>query len=79
MFEVALRALMRWTTLGRGLSATIVVLGPVVRITILALLLLVPLAKTRSWDAKGKAAEMRTNRGASALGSDDEEPEPDPS
>ena len=43
VFEVPLRAFMRWTKLGRGLSATIVVLGTAVGLTVLALILLVPL------------------------------------
>jgi len=43
VFEVPLRAFMRWTKLGRGLSATIVVLGTAVAVTVLALVLLVPL------------------------------------
>mgnify|MGYP001087095178 CR=1 FL=1 len=43
VFEVPVRAFMRWTKLGRGLSATIVVLGTAVGLTILALILLVPL------------------------------------
>jgi predicted PurR-regulated permease PerM len=43
VFEVPLRAFMRWTKRGRGLSATIVVLGSALAATILALLLLVPL------------------------------------
>jgi predicted PurR-regulated permease PerM len=43
VFEVPLRAFMRWTKLGRGLSATIVVLGTAVAVTVLALILLVPL------------------------------------
>ena len=43
VFEVPVRAFMRWTNLGRGLSATIVVLGSAVVVTCLALLLLVPL------------------------------------
>ena len=41
VFEVPLRAFMRWTKLGRGLSATIVVLGTAVGLTVLALILLV--------------------------------------
>ena len=44
VFEVPVRAFMRWTKLGRGLAATIVVLGTAVVVTVLALLLLVPLA-----------------------------------
>jgi predicted PurR-regulated permease PerM len=43
VFEVPLRAFMRWTKLGRGLSATIVVLGTAAAVTALALVLLVPL------------------------------------
>ena len=43
VFEIPLRAFMRWTKLGRGLSATIVVLGTTVAVTVLALVLLVPL------------------------------------
>lgn len=43
VFEVPLRAFMRWTKLGRGLSATIVVLGTAAAVTVLALVLLVPL------------------------------------
>jgi predicted PurR-regulated permease PerM len=43
VFEIPVRAFMRWTKRGRGLSATIVVLGAVVVATVLALLLLVPL------------------------------------
>ena len=35
VFEIPLRAFMRWTKLGRGLSATIVVLGTTVAVTIL--------------------------------------------
>ena len=44
IFEVPVRTFMRWTNLGRGLAATIVVLGTAVVVTVLALLLLVPLA-----------------------------------
>ena len=43
VFEIPLRAFMRWTKLGRGLSATIVVLGTTLAVTVLALVLLVPL------------------------------------
>ena len=43
VFEVPLRAFMRWTGRGRGLSATIVVLGTVAVVTTLMLVLLVPL------------------------------------
>ena len=43
VFEIPLRAFMRKTKLGRGLSATIVVLGTTVAVTVLALVLLVPL------------------------------------
>lgn len=43
VFEVPLRAFTRWTKLGRGLSATIVVLGTAAAVTALALVLLVPL------------------------------------
>src|SRR6185436_12485655 len=46
VFEVPLRAFMRWTKLGRGLSATIVVLGTAVGVTVLALILLVPLVSS---------------------------------
>jgi predicted PurR-regulated permease PerM len=44
VFELPVRALMRWTGLGRGAAATIVILGAVVVVTVGALLLLVPLA-----------------------------------
>ena len=44
VFEVPLRAFVRWTKLGRGLSATIVVLGTTAAVTALALVLLVTLA-----------------------------------
>jgi predicted PurR-regulated permease PerM len=43
VFEIPLRAFIRWTKWGRGISATIVVLGSTVVLTVLALLLLVPL------------------------------------
>jgi predicted PurR-regulated permease PerM len=43
VFEVPLRAFMRWTKRGRGLSATIVVLGTALAVTLLLLVLLVPL------------------------------------
>ena len=43
VFEIPVRAFMRWTTCGRGLSATIVVLGSAVGVALLALILLVPL------------------------------------
>jgi predicted PurR-regulated permease PerM len=43
VFEVPVRAFMRWTKLSRGLAATIVVLGTAVIVTIVALLFLVPL------------------------------------
>ena len=43
VFEVPLRTFVRWTGWGRGISATIVVLGSTVVVTVLALLLLVPL------------------------------------
>ncbi len=46
VFEVPLRAFVRWTKLGRGLSATIVVLGTAVAVTLLALVLLVPLVSS---------------------------------
>lgn len=46
VFEVPLRAFMRWTRLGRGLSATIVVLGTAAAVTVLALVLLVPLVSS---------------------------------
>jgi predicted PurR-regulated permease PerM len=42
VFEAPTRVLMRRTGLGRGLAATIVVLGATVALTVLALLLLVP-------------------------------------
>src|SRR5687768_7378266 len=43
VFEIPVRGFMRKTGRGRGLSATIVVLGSAVGVTILALILLVPL------------------------------------
>ena len=43
VFEIPVRAFMRWTGRGRGLSATIVVLGTTVAVVVLALILLVPL------------------------------------
>jgi len=43
VFEIPLRAFMRWTKWKRGISATILVLGSTVAVTLLALLLLVPL------------------------------------
>jgi len=43
VFEIPLRAFMRWTKWGRGISATIVVLGSAVGVALLGLLLLVPL------------------------------------
>ncbi|HET9243870.1 MAG TPA: AI-2E family transporter [Gaiella sp.] len=43
VFEIPVRAFMRWTGRGRGLSATIVVLGTAAGATVLALILLVPL------------------------------------
>lgn len=43
VFEIPLRAFVRWTKWGRGISATIVVLGSTVVVTLLGLLLLVPL------------------------------------
>ena len=43
VFEVPLRTFVRWTGWGRGISATIVVLGSTVVVTVLAVLLLVPL------------------------------------
>ena len=43
VFEVPVRAFMRWTKRGRGLSATIVVIGSAVGAAVLALILLVPL------------------------------------
>ena len=43
VFEIPVRAFMRWTGRGRGLSATIVVLGSTVAVVVLALILLVPL------------------------------------
>ena len=46
VFEVPLRMFMRWTKLGRGLSATIVVLGTAVAVTALALVLLVPIVSS---------------------------------
>jgi predicted PurR-regulated permease PerM len=45
VFEVPLRTFMRRTGLSRGKAATIVVLGTAVLVTVLALFLLVPLAK----------------------------------
>jgi predicted PurR-regulated permease PerM len=43
VFEIPLRAFMRWTKWGRGISATILVLGSALAVTLLGLLLLVPL------------------------------------
>jgi len=43
VFEIPLRAFVRWTKWKRGISATILVLGSTVVVTLLALLLLVPL------------------------------------
>jgi predicted PurR-regulated permease PerM len=43
VFEIPLRAFVRWTKWGRGISATILVLGSTVVVTLLGLLLLVPL------------------------------------
>jgi predicted PurR-regulated permease PerM len=43
VFELPVRAFSRRTKLGRGLSATIVVLGSAIAVTVLALLLVVPL------------------------------------
>jgi predicted PurR-regulated permease PerM len=45
VFEMPLRAFMRWTNLSRGLAATILVLGSAVAVTVLGLLLLVPLVE----------------------------------
>jgi predicted PurR-regulated permease PerM len=44
VFEVPVRTFMRWTHWKRGISSTIVVLGSAAAATVLALLLLVPLA-----------------------------------
>lgn len=46
VFEFPTRALQRRTNMGRGLAATVVVLGAVVVVTTLALLLLVPLVES---------------------------------
>ena len=46
VFEIPVRAFMRRTGRGRGLSATIVVLGSAAAATVLALILLVPLASS---------------------------------
>jgi predicted PurR-regulated permease PerM len=46
VFEVPVRTFMRWTGRGRGASATIVILGSAVVVTLLALVLLVPLASS---------------------------------
>ena len=46
VFEIPVRAFMRWTRRGRGLSATIVVLGSAVAVAVLALILLIPLASS---------------------------------
>jgi predicted PurR-regulated permease PerM len=43
VFEIPLRAFVRWTKWGRGISATIVVLGSAAALALLGLLLLVPL------------------------------------
>jgi predicted PurR-regulated permease PerM len=43
VFEIPLRAFMRWTKWKRGISATVLVLGSALAVTVLALLLLVPL------------------------------------
>ena len=43
VFEIPLRAFVRWTKWGRGISATIVVLGSAAGVAVLGLLLLVPL------------------------------------
>jgi len=43
VFEIPLRAFVRWTKWGRGISATIVVLGSAAAVTLLGLLLLVPM------------------------------------
>ena len=53
VFEIPVRAFMRRTGRGRGLSATVVVLGSALAVTLLALLLLVPLAASMRDFLKG--------------------------
>jgi putative heme transporter len=71
VFEMPLRAFMRWTGLSRGLAATIVVLGSAVAVTVLALLLLVPLVEsTRDFlhDLPDLVAELRESDELAWLG-----------
>jgi predicted PurR-regulated permease PerM len=71
VFEMPLRAFIRWTGLSRGLAATILVLGSAVAVTVLGLLLLVPLVEaTRNFlhDLPDLVAELRQSDELSWLG-----------
>jgi predicted PurR-regulated permease PerM len=71
VFEIPVRAFMRKTGRGRGLSATIVVLGSAVGATILALLLLVPLVgSVRDFlqDLPELVAQLRDSDELSSIG-----------
>ena len=71
VFEIPVRGFMRKTGRGRGLSATIVVLGSAVGATILALILLVPLVgSVRDFlqDLPELVAELRDSDELSSIG-----------
>ena len=71
VFEIPVRAFMRWTKRGRGLSATIVVLGSAVGAAVLALVLLVPLVGSlRDFlkDLPELVAQLRDSDELSGLG-----------
>jgi len=71
VFEIPVRGFMRRTGRGRGLSATIVVLGSAVGATILALILLVPLAgSVRDFlkDLPELVAQLRDSDELSSIG-----------
>ena len=71
VFEIPVRAFMRWTKRGRGLSATIVVLGSAVGVAVLALILLVPLVGSiRDFlhDLPDLVAQLRESDELSSIG-----------
>ena len=71
VFEIPVRAFMRKTGRGRGLSATIVVLGSAVGATVLALILLVPLVSSvRDFlkDLPELVAQLRDSDELSSIG-----------
>ncbi len=71
VFEIPVRAFMRWTKRGRGLSATIVVLGAILVATVFGLLLLVSLVgavRDLLKDTPTIVEQLRESDGLSWLG-----------